>query len=307
RDRLRMTQAIIAIGEGQNAQAKIILQGLVDEDSKNVMALAFFAEFLTVERDEEGLARVLRRLELAAGPDDYHVLMAYAGQAMLKSSLESARNNVGVAKDSLESARNYYERASQKQTGNIVLLERLLELDFRLADKESAQGHAVRILRLDRNHSGANYIMGSLTLAKDIDAAIDYLTLSVASRPSVANLNDLAVAHLMKNNLDMARHYAQEGLELGEDSYNLWDTYGQILVAEGKYDEAEKAFDKALRIESSDPRVRIHLAEACDKKGDTERAREIVGALALDAENLPRDERALFDELYLKLHGKSLR
>lgn len=287
---LLIATALVTRVEGDSARARAILQEQVDLDPSNIEAWSHLCALLMDEQDVKALEIAVGKLEESAGSDAYPTLIARAGQAML-------------AKD-LRAARDFFSRAQRLQPTAVVLLEQLLDLDFRLADKVTAQEHARMLLRLDNRNSLANYIMGSLAAERrDYESAEDYLRRSVEAAQGVANLNDLAVVLLRRDQIEEAELRIQQAFKLDDQNYAAWDTFGMIRMAKGELDEAEMAFNTALKHEAEDLRVHVHLAEVLFRKNQTERAAEVLRAVAKEVDTLPREDWERFEDLHLKVLG----
>jgi tetratricopeptide (TPR) repeat protein len=287
---LLIATALVTRIEGDPARARSILQEQVDLDPSNIEAWGHLCALLTDEQDAKALEAAVGKLEEAAGTEAYVTLIARAGQALLLKDLRAARD--------------FYSRAHRLQPTAVILLEQMLNLDFQLADKTLGAEHARMLLRLDNKNSFANYIMGSLAVdRRDYEAAEDYLRVSVEGGQTVANLNDLAVVLLRRNQIEEAELRIQQAFKLDDQNYAAWDTFGMIRLAKGELDEAEMAFNTALKHEAEDLRVHVHLAEALFRKNQTERAGEILRAVAKVVDTLPREEWERFEELHLKVLG----
>jgi len=224
--------------------------------------------------------------------DDHSVLMAYVTKAVQDKDYTTARL--------------YYERVLARDSDNLAMLEYILSLDVWLVDKPTARERALRILRLDPNHERANYIMGSLNVEEqNFDSAIEHLKRAIATHPATYSLNDLAYAYLRKGEMAEAMKHAQEGLKIDENHYVLLDTYGEILVAEKRFDEAEKAFERSIQLMTkTDFRVHVHLAGLYVTKGEMENARKLFSTIIPNAASLSGKEVSQFKELHLKLLGE---
>ncbi len=285
-----LATALIAYAEGDLDLARALVQEQVDLDSTHVGAWAMLCSILTELRDEPALRTAVERLEAVAGVDNYQTLIARAGQAMMREDPQTARD--------------YFLRASRAQPNAVLLLERILRLDFELADRAGAEERARELLRLDLNNGLANYIMGSIALGRgQYVEGEDYLRRSVAARPTIANLNDLAFVLLRRGQIEEAEVRINQAFALDNQNYNAWDTYGSILKAKGALEEAEMAFKTALRLHADDPRVHLHLAEIYALQDRRELAAEIVRTLRPQAQNLPAEERRRFEELHQQVLG----
>ena len=154
----------------------------------------------------------------------------------------------------------------------------ILQLDMAMNDQKSAELHARQVLRTNRGHSLANYVMGSLRLQEGAyGEAEDFLRRSVESQPSAAALNDLAEVLRRIRKFDEAEKHVRAALATNPDLYVAWETLAVILLESGKnLDEAERAVRKSLELYQKDLRVQITLARILLQKGETERAREIL-------------------------------
>lgn len=290
KSQLLVSTAMITHAEGNTAVARAILQEQIDLDPKNVQAMAILCALLVQERDVKGLEAAIGKLELAAGPDSYQVLIARGSLAELVGDRRAARD--------------HFLRAYRFMPNAVALLDRILKLDFQLADKIAAAEHAKTMLRLDLRNSFANYLMGSLASERrDYAAAEDFLRVSVASEATVANLNDLADVLVRRKQIEEAELRVNQAFKLDDQRYEAWDTYGQILMEKGQLDDAETALTTALKLFADDLRVHVHLAHLYFRKGDNPRAAEILRTVAKEAESLPREEWERFEDLHLKVLG----
>ncbi|NND60322.1 MAG: PEP-CTERM system TPR-repeat protein PrsT [Gammaproteobacteria bacterium] len=78
------------------------------------------------------------------------------------------------------------------------------------------------------------------------------------------------------------------------------DTYGWLLLQQGKVDEATDMIRDALSLSPDNPEIRYHLAVALHRSGAAREARDLLDSLLSESANFSgRDEaRALRDDLY---------
>lgn len=287
---LLIATALVTQVEGNTAVARAILQEQVDLDPTNSEAWAYLCALLTQERDAKALQVAVQKLEETAGSDSFNALVARGSQAVMLADLRAARD--------------FFLRAHRLQPTAVVLLDRVLHLDFEIADKVAGAEHARTMLRLDAKNSFGNYIMGSLAMERrDYESAEDYLRRSVEGDQTVANLNDLAVVLVRRNQLQEADLRIQQAFKIDDQNYAAWDTYGMVRLAKGELDEAEMAFNTALKHESTDLRIHVHLAEVMFRKNEIARASEIIRAVAKEVDTLPREDWEQFEDLHLKVLG----
>jgi Uncharacterized protein conserved in bacteria len=251
-----------------------------------------YAAAKTLEETEDaqqGMEAAVNDLERVSSPDDFHVLF-------LKGTVNSTLGKY-------EEARKYFNASLERLRGPNVLmvLERIISLDFALADKAAAAAHARLILGRDRNHAFANYIMGALELDKrNFDSAEDYLTHSYNANPkSILAINDLAMVKLRLKKYDEGEALIRKAFEINDQLYAAWDTLGEILYAKAQYEKAREAFEVAVRLntDNSDMRVPLHLAAALNKLGDHDRCRALMAAIAAKADDLTGEDKIMYDEL----------
>ena len=124
--------------------------------------------------------------------------------------------------------------------------------------------------------------------------AEDYLRRSVSASKSAAALNDLAELLRKSGNFAEAERQARAAIELSPDLYFAWDTLGGVLADTRRWEDAEKAYARALEIFQDDLRVHLNLAKLLKQMGNTVKAREIVSQIQpRRAELPPADQQEL--------------
>ena len=116
----------------------------------------------------------------------------------------------------------------------------------------------------------------------------------------VGALNNLAIALHQEGN-PKAAEYAIQAFQMQPDDARLADTAGWILVNQGKLLEGLPVLTKAASMDSENPEIRLHLAQAYAKAGDMARARgELKKVLASGKKFAQMEEaRALSTKLGL--------
>ena len=206
---------------------------------------------------------------------------------VLLASGESKRLEARFA----EARQDYLTALARMQPGDRALplaLSYVLDLDFRLADKDSARVHAKEILSRSPDHAFANYVLGSLALeAEDYESAEDYLqhARESAGEDAFFIMNDLAVAQMALRKFDEAEETARAALAAAPDElkYSPRDTIGSILLERGDAKGALAEFEAAQKLYGNDPRIDLHVAMAAFRLGDVRRARRLFDDLREDA------------------------
>ena len=300
---IQRSAAVLYAVEGDQVRARAVLQQVVDTDPKDLAAWSMLATLLYEQKDEYALDMAAKSLASKAGEEAYETLLV---KAMLEELLG---DQVGDNSENTHyrEARDLYANASRLPPGkSVMLLNRVLALDYRILDKVAAREHAIQILGMDLHAGFANYILGSLAIdAGDFPGAEVYLRRAVEREPTLANLNDLAdvLCHLEQYDeaeLRIQQAFQQDG---ADQVYALWDTQGLVYLARGHLEEAEAAFAQALALYGEDLRVHLHLAELYYKQGRTDQAAETIRAIARQADTLPPADRKQFEELHMKVLG----
>ncbi|MDD5707793.1 MAG: tetratricopeptide repeat protein, partial [Kiritimatiellae bacterium] len=177
RTALAMERAAIFLAANDPEQARLTLTEVTELQPKNMQALGLLAVAMLQMKDIAAVEqRVLPKMEAVAGTPDNYMVQITRGQLAYQKG-----------KDYYPAARDAFSRAAVLRPGLPMLMEWILRLDFLMNDKAAAEGHAKQILRQNRDHGFANYIMGSLMLGQNKRAeGEDYLRRSVSASKSAA-------------------------------------------------------------------------------------------------------------------------
>jgi len=278
--------ATIHLMNQDTEKARRILQETTDLQPKNLQAWAMLALLQIQSGDLEEVEQViLTRMEKAAGIDNYFVQITKS-QLFLRKG-EAFRHQ----------AREALIRAAALRPEVTGVRDMILQLDMDMNDRPMAQLHARQILRSNRDHALANYVMGSLRLQEGANgAAEDFLKRSIKTEETPAALNDLAEVLRRIKKMDEAEEFARRAVEKAPSLYIVWETLAAILLETDKnLDEAEQMAEKSLSILASydpphnkDPRVNITLARIQLKKGDIESVRATIQQLEAQKDSLQK-------------------
>jgi len=241
---------------------------VTDLQPKNLQAWAMLAMVQLQQNETDDLEKVLLpKMEAIAGTvDNYFIQVTRAQLAMKKG------------KNFQRAAREGFIRASMLRPDIPGVKDMILQLDIAMNDQESAELHARQVLRSNRKHALANYVMGSLRLQEgSYGEAEDFLRRSVEASPSAAALNDLAEVLRRIRRFEDAEQQVRAAIKLNPSLYVAWETLAAVLLESDKdLAEAERAVNKAIELFADDLRIRITLARILLKKGEIERARETI-------------------------------
>ena len=292
--RLAVEWAAVYLAGGEAEKALLELTPVTELQQNNLQAWGLMAVSQLQLDKLDDAKKTLDRMEAIAGGPDHFLVQVTRGQLAYRRG-----------EDQYPAARDAFERAYALRPSAFIVLEWLLRLDFMMNDKHRGEIHARQLLRLNRDNSFANYIMGSVMMSygRNEDAE-EYLRRSVASTRTAASLNDLAeLLHQTGRNED-AEKYAREAIALKDDLYAAYDTLGGILADTGRTDEAEQMYLKALELFSEDPRVSLNLARLYQRLGNRVRAQEVVNGLQKNREKFPEQTIIELDRLVQELKPK---
>ncbi|MFO7936283.1 MAG: tetratricopeptide repeat protein [Kiritimatiellia bacterium] len=288
--------ALVHMMNNDMDKARLALQRATDLQPRNLNAWALLAHLQLQNNEVEDVESiVIPKMEKIAGtPDNYFVQLTKAMMNMKKAENDKRPERY------LRVAREGFIRAGKLNKSAIYLNDVILDLDIRLNDQEAALLHARQVLRKNRKHSLANYVMGSLRLREGAyGEAEDFLRRSVNAKPIYPALNDLAEVLRRIRRFSDAEKYARDAIKLNPENYIGWETLAAVLVdADIKLDEATSAINKAVSLnKGEDLRVQITKARILKKKGDIELARQVIREIKSRQQELMPFEREEFDRI----------
>ena len=308
---MRFDEALLHIMNNNLEEARLSLSKLIDLQPHSIQGWALLAGVILQQADKaENEKRklkilaeidnvILPRMEaLADSPRNFFVQMTRALALMRKGSDKETQRKTRAA---LELA---WMSRPVVSVGAMVL-----EFDYRLLDPESAERHALQILRLDSEHAFANWIMGSIRMKEGkMPEAEKYLrTAAAAARPLAAAQNDLAELLRQSGRLVEAEKYAREAKNTDPKLYVAWETLCATLLDQNtNLDEAEQCIQKAIELaEGKDVRMLLTLARVQLAKKDLVKAHSTLRSLGRRRDELTDErDRTAFDELLKKAQGK---
>ena len=262
----RFDVALLHMMNNKLEDARLTLQKITDLQPHSIQAWALLAGVVLQQADKAQDAKqkqkilaevdnaILPKMEaLSDSPRDFFVQMTRALTLMRK----------GTDAETMKQTRTALELAWMSRpvvsVGGMVL-----DLDYRLLDRESAERHALQILRMDAKHAFANWVMGSIRMEEGKSAdAEKFLRAAVgAARPLPSAQNDLAELLRRKGDLAEAEKFARAATRSDPKLYVSWETLCATLLDQGKdLDEAERCIQKAIELsEGKDLRMQLTLA-----------------------------------------------
>jgi tetratricopeptide (TPR) repeat protein len=203
-------------------------------------------------------------------------------------------------------ARENFILASRLQPGSSAVLSEIVKIDYKLKDQSSAEKHAAALLRLDRDNALANYVMGSIRIAQgELASAEDYLQLSAASNPTSPIYNDLAEVLRMQKKYDQAEVAIQKSLKIDTDNAFAHDTLASILLDSGRLEEAAIASKKAKLISPEVISFKLTEARILALRGHKVEVRVLLHELDRDKNKLSPQQRKQLEEVAAQIKDQA--
>jgi len=230
----------------------------------------------------------------AHGPEGLATLQMYA-----RKKPDSAVLQYFVAKQLLDAGQRDAARqqllAAKGADSKFVAADLgLAEMDLADHHLEAARNRVSAALASEPKSITALFLLGNIEdEAGNTNAARDqYRKIVQIDHRNVLALNNLAF-HLADNpgTSTEALQYAQQAVELAPENPEMRDTLGWAYYQAGMYGDALKAFETATA-KGGAPQWKYHLAMACAKTGDLQRAAKIVSSLDQKYNKLPEAKMA---------------
>ncbi len=202
------------------------------------------------------------------------------------------KGNIYIAEKKLTEAQDAYQKAYQIEPS-----KKLLSSLIGLMINQGKQTSAINFLKKELEKNNRNLdVLFKLALIyqqqNDIDLAQKYYELILAEQPSNINaLNNLAWLYLTQNN-PKAIPTAKKAYESSGKAAAIADTYGYILIKQGKKKEGLAILEKAAESLPKVYDIQYHLAEANSINGHKQQAIKILRKITSIQENYSEKEAA---------------
>jgi tetratricopeptide (TPR) repeat protein len=293
---LAIPSAALLSASGRTEEALDALRALTDSQAGHLEAWSLLADLLLRQNNTaEVEKRVLPAMVKAAGTGD-HVLIHLVRAALLRA--RQPFDPVAVQTSLL---------CALKLRPDLVAIHgELLQLDFDFGSMADRERDALAVLRVVPEHAFANYLLGTVLLARgELSRAEDLFRRSLAARPTPLAHNDLAETLRGLGKLPEAEKSARAALALDGQSYAAWDTLGCVLLDAGRVDEAEQAVARALELCATNPYMHVSLARVRLAQGRWADLREILARPVLKTGKLPPELQREIDALAAQLPARA--
>lgn len=303
-------EAQMALGRG--AQAVETFRELVRVWPDSVIPRYLLANALGATGDWEGMRRGLEQV-LKAQPDykdarlamvrlealTEHTDRADALLAQLKQDHPDDADVLGLegwllsASKRFDAAAKAYEKALAKTPRSDWMIS-MARAYWLAGDQQRA---IARLKEWNRGHPydlDARYALGSMLFANDDtkDAVALYREILDLDGNQVVALNNLA-ALLRESEPASATRYAERAFELAPELLEVRDTYAALLLDQGRHEQALRLLRDAAQNPAAPPAMRLHLAQAYAKTGDTAAARAVLERLVRQEPQFAERDQAL--------------
>jgi tetratricopeptide (TPR) repeat protein len=200
-------------------------------------------------------------------------------------------------------ARMWLKQALKLAEADTTTMEYLVQLDLEEGRIDLAKRHATRLVNFDSENPTARFALGLYhqERGENEEAEAHYRkALKVKSDPNT--LNNLAWLLQEQDELEEATTLALDSVQMMPSFASAWDTLGVCYMKEGKYEEAEKAFETALDNVPQMPAALLHMLELFVTRSDYGRARNVAATLKSGEHNLRPNQLEKFGELMDQLN-----
>ena len=224
--------------------------------------------------------RILSIMEARTNPPD-HVKLIKAGETLVaqgkydiaievfEQSLslnESARVlvNIGQAaekKGDLKLAEEHYRKAAKKNPQYLKAHIATADLNIKRGDEKAAVEALERANEISPNNPARQMNLGKIYLKNGNNEMAD-MAFGKAVEQDPQNSRDVAENYLNIDNGELAEKYFRKSLLSHAEDVHVYNRLGIALRKQGKWEEAIKEYQKALKIDSDDEAIHFNMGRA---------------------------------------------
>jgi Tfp pilus assembly protein PilF len=223
----------------------------------------------------------MARLELQSG--DYEQAFEYILRAQKiqpdQYRIHELGGDIAVLAENYEVANDYYQKArSIKSDSELVI--KSAEAFNRMAQHDQAINLLKEWLSKHPDDVRARQFLGSAYLNNgDNKEAIQAFEAVYAAQPeNIVALNNLAWTYSLEED-DRALEFAEKAYNIRPEDSGVQDTYGWVLVQQGKVEKGKRVLAQAANALQGVPEVQYHYAVALMRSGEEAKARELLQRL----------------------------
>lgn len=287
---LALEEAVLDSLAGRTASAIDRLAGVVKAEPDNMRAWTALAVLAAQGNDERQLQAALAKLQSAK---------------LVSPTIRLTLAQLAWQRGDQAAARKHYEELLRAQPGNVAALEGILRIAVSEGRRDESERYVDTLITMDPTNAFGNYVLGSLQLFNEQYALAEssYRASLAANRSSPEVLNDLAWLLARRNARDEAMELIQESLRLNDANGAAWDTYGALLMAANRMEEAEEALQKAMSLRPESATVTLNMARLYEKKGMVKESLQLAGDLMARPTELSSEDYEALRELMRRLRS----
>jgi tetratricopeptide (TPR) repeat protein len=268
----------VAILKGDVDRTLDLLAEATRAHPKDLRYWALLADFLLSRGDTQAVEfSVLPAMQRAFPGGNHYLIHAVRGYLLKKKGPSH-----------FKAARLSLVKALSLNAALLDMWKTVLELDAELGNLAVVETDARSLLSIYPDHALANYLLGSVALARgSLAEAEDYLRRSVETAPTAAACNDLAENLRLQHRLDEAEAYARRALSLKPGFPNALDTLANVLLDGGHADASAEYAARAATARPHYPAFQITLLRLALEQGDRDGAKRLARKLADDKVAIP--------------------
>ena len=243
-------------------------------------ALALYQKALDfAENVESGSARPLLDQAIQKDPE---FAMAYALRASTGGGFDVSRQN-------REKALSLVDKVSPGERHWIIAVQAQAD-----GDVPKMKEHLVELVKLHPDDQHVAYFAGNATrLVNDTDALTHFKRATTIDPKFAAPYNQIGYIHLRKGDFAGAEQALKQYIATRPDSANPYDSYAELLLRMGRYDESIAQYEKALTKSPGFSGSLIGIGHNHVFKGDYAKARESYKRL-YESGNAPDKASSLY-------------
>ena len=269
---------MVAILKGEKELAAGLLAEATKKDSADLRYWTLQADLLLSQGDTQLVEQtVLPQMQKVLKNKDHFLVHAIRGSLLRKKGTRYYKE-----------ARLSYLEALALNAALPDIWRALLELDMTIKNPAFTETDVRNQLRIDPENALANYLMGSMLLARGkLKESEDFLRRSIEKKPTCVACNDLAENFRLQKRLPEAEVFARRALELEPGLVQAQDTLACVLLALGRFEEAAQIAGQAVDAQPDFPMYRVTLLRAQVKLGNRDGALQQLKKLSESRIALP--------------------
>lgn len=288
---IEVEDALLEALTGHLDQAIAQLGAIVRNRPSELRAWAALAVVAGQQNDTKMIQEALDHLQRARGASP---------------SIQFLAAQLAVRQGDRDGAKQLLDQVLRQEPRHAPALALMVQLLLAQGDRESAERLVERLVSVDSQNPFGNYMLGTFqALRGQYALAESSLRVALVRERAPAALNDLAYVLARQGQYEEALSLIQEALQSDGAKGVAESTYGMILLALNRLDEAETALHEAASVNPESVEVQFNLAQLYERKGQKDAALKLAESIASRSGELLRDDQDALRDLLRRLRGGS--